>query len=73
VKRTLTAVLLAGALLLAGCAHATAAPAPAAATHPAATTTAPPSPVVKKTDVADLLGQIDKQLDTDDQPHSEQD
>ncbi len=82
-KRTLAIALIAGALLPAGCSrpHAPASSSPAPASSPAAAApahkasgtsggaAAPASP----DDVSDLLNQVDKQLQTNDQPTSEQD
>lgn len=84
-KRTLAIALLAGALLLSGCSrpHAGASSSPAPASSPAAAhrvsgtsgrPTAPAAPATSSSDdVSDLLDQVDKQLQTNDQPSAEQD
>jgi PBP1b-binding outer membrane lipoprotein LpoB len=79
-KRTLAIALIAGALLLAGCSrpHAGASPAPASSPTAAApahrTSGRAAAPAASSADdVSDLLNQVDKQLQTNDQPSAEQD
>jgi hypothetical protein len=81
-KRTLAIALIAGALLLAGCSrpHAGASSSPAPASSPAAAAPAhrtsgrAAAPAASSADdVSDLLNQVDKQLQTNDQPSAEQD
>jgi hypothetical protein len=87
-KRILALALVAGALLLGGCARQHATPptgtSPPAATAPAAATTAPAAGTTRSRpaaassssssdDVDSLLGDVDKQLNTDGQPAQDQD
>jgi PBP1b-binding outer membrane lipoprotein LpoB len=84
-KRTFACALIAGALLLAGCsrphAEAPSSPAPASSTAPAhktaahktAGTSGEAAAPATSDDVSDLLNQVDKQLNSNDQPSSEQD
>jgi PBP1b-binding outer membrane lipoprotein LpoB len=74
-KRTLAIALIAGALLLAGCsrppAGSSSSPAPTSSPVPAQRAAAPAAS--SPDDVSDLLNQVDKQLQTNDQPSAEQD
>ena len=83
-KRTLAVALIAGALMLSGCGKAqeAASSTPAPASSPAAATPAhrtsggagATKPAASSADdVDDLLNEVDKQLDSTDQPPSEQD
>jgi hypothetical protein len=78
-KRVLALALVGGALLLGGCDRSTAAPPPAeshATPPPPAESHATPAASATtsgNSDVDSLLGDVDKQLSSDDQPPADQD